>query len=71
MHYTIASIQDFIQCTLLPAMSKPFPEKGSWSGVQAVATKSAAVRLMGTRFEARNCISEPGSPKPYSKIFVN
>jgi hypothetical protein len=31
--------------------------------------KNIPVRLLGTRFEARNCISEPGTQEPYRDFF--
>jgi hypothetical protein len=31
--------------------------------------KHVPVRLLGSRFEARNCISDPGSQEPYRDIF--
>jgi hypothetical protein len=30
--------------------------------------KKFHVRILGTRFEARNCISEPGPQEPYSNL---
>jgi hypothetical protein len=36
--------------------------------IQGVS-KSVPVRLLGTRFEAGNCISEPGPEEPYKDIF--
>jgi hypothetical protein len=34
-----------------------------------VRVKNVPVKLLGTGFEARNCISEPGPQKPYWEIF--
>jgi hypothetical protein len=32
-------------------------------------SKNVTVRLLGTRFKARNCICEPGPQEPYRDIF--
>jgi hypothetical protein len=38
-------------------------------GWENIWRKVVLVRLLGTRFDARNCISEPGPQEPYSDFF--
>jgi hypothetical protein len=39
------------------------------TGLTSTVVKNVPVRLLGTRFEPRNCTSEPGPRESYGDIF--